>query len=180
MSEPLGERESRFAGLFVANYGAVLAFARRRVGPDSAEDIVEETFAAAWRHLDELPDKPLPWLYRVAGNAVANQRRGAARRRRLDERIRLGSQRAGAEDHGDVVAGLGRLEAAWNLLDERDRQVLRLVAWEELDHADAARALSCSRATFRVRLHRARRRFALVLEALDRAPTVTVHEEGAR
>ena len=40
-----------------------------------------------------------------------------------------------------------------------------LLAWEELDRDDAARAIGCSRATFAVRLHRARRRFRAELAA---------------
>ncbi len=44
-----------------------------------------------------------------------------------------------------------------------DREALLLIAWEDLDPARAARAAGCSRAAFHVRLHRARRRLALVL-----------------
>ena len=38
-----------------------------------------------------------------------------------------------------------------------------LVAWEELDHRDAAKAMGCSTGAFTVRLHRARRKLARVL-----------------
>ncbi|WP_223874644.1 sigma-70 region 4 domain-containing protein [Salinispora fenicalii] len=41
---------------------------------------------------------------------------------------------------------------------EADREVLRLVAWERLTAAEAAVVLGCSRATFAMRLLRARRR----------------------
>jgi len=46
-----------------------------------------------------------------------------------------------------------------------DREALLLTAWEDLDPARAARAAGCSRATFNVRLHRARRRLARALQA---------------
>jgi RNA polymerase sigma-70 factor (ECF subfamily) len=36
-----------------------------------------ETFLVAWRRLDDVPDDPLPWLYRVARRVLANQRRSA-------------------------------------------------------------------------------------------------------
>jgi predicted DNA-binding protein (UPF0251 family) len=40
-----------------------------------------------------------------------------------------------------------------------DQELLCLVAWDGLDHAEAALVLGCSTKTFAVRLHRARRRF---------------------
>jgi DNA-directed RNA polymerase specialized sigma24 family protein len=49
-----------------------------------------------------------------------------------------------------------------------------LVAWEGLDAARAAQAAGCSRATFAVRLHRARKRLDRALFALEfplHAPT---------
>ena len=52
---------------------------------------------------------------------------------------------------------------AWRELREADREVLSLIAWEELSVADAARALGCSAAAFSVRLHRARRRLERLL-----------------
>ena len=65
----------QFTELFTANYGPVLAYVQRRVGADLAQDVVADTFLAAWRNIHELPPDPLPWLYRAAQFAVANQRR---------------------------------------------------------------------------------------------------------
>jgi RNA polymerase sigma factor (sigma-70 family) len=44
-------------------------------------------------------------------------------------------------------------------LDPRDREILELVAWEQLNTHELAIALDISEATARVRLYRARRRF---------------------
>lgn len=55
--------------------------------------------------------------------------------------------------------------AAFALLTEPDREVLRLVAWDGLDTRDAARVFGCSPGAFRVRLHRARRKLAKQLKA---------------
>ena len=55
-------------------------------------------------------------------------------------------------------------------LRARDREALRLVAWEGLSIADAARAAGVPRATFAMRLHRARRRLAQQLD--PSAPSV--------
>jgi RNA polymerase sigma-70 factor, ECF subfamily len=50
--------------------------------------------------------------------------------------------------------------AALATLRPDDQEALRLTEWEQLDIAAAAQVMGCSAATFRVRLHRARRRFA--------------------
>jgi RNA polymerase sigma-70 factor (ECF subfamily) len=58
-------------------------------------------------------------------------------------------------DHelGAALASLGAL----------DREALLLVAWEGLDHQDAAIVMGCSTGAFSVRLHRARRKLAASL-----------------
>jgi len=107
-------RARRFTELFGTCYSPVLAYARRRVGADLAQDVVAETFLAAWSNFDELPPRPLPWLYRTAHFAVANQRRTLARRGRLDDRARLllaGSDVA--HDHSELIAADMELAAAF-------------------------------------------------------------------
>jgi len=50
-------------------------------------------------------------------------------------------------------------------LNESDRELLSLVAWEGLSHEELSVALGVSRPVVRLRLHRARRRFAAALRA---------------
>ncbi len=60
-------REGRFDDLFTATYAEVLAFAIRRTEDrGTAEDVAAETFAVAWRRLEDVPGEPLGWLYAVA------------------------------------------------------------------------------------------------------------------
>ena len=151
----------RFTELFGTYYGPVLAYARRRVGADLAQDVVAETFLAAWRNLDDLPARPLPWLYRAAQFAVANQRRTLARRGRLDEKARL--LLAGSEiglDHSEQVAADMELAAAFRSLSEADREVLRLAAWEGLTVAAIGTVIGCSDVAAKARLYRARQRLS--------------------
>jgi RNA polymerase sigma-70 factor (ECF subfamily) len=155
---PATSPEQRFTVLFMDHYNAILAFARRRVEQDLAQDVVAETFLTAWRHMGDLPDEPLPWLYRVASHAIANQQRGATRRHRLHDRARLLGEQGYAEDHAEAVSERERLASAFESLSERDQEVLRLAIWERLDRTTAASVLGCSPAAFKVRLHRARRR----------------------
>ncbi len=51
------------------------------------------------------------------------------------------------------------IDRALASLEPLDREALLLVAWEELTPKEAAESLGIRPATFRVRLHRARRRF---------------------
>lgn len=156
-------REQRFTQLYERCYGAVYAYAARRVGRQSADEIAAETFLIAWRKLESLPAEPLPWLYGVARNVVMRQRAAGARDGRTlaaaANELAV-SRRAGPEGPGDP-----RLSQAWGQLGHRDRDVLALVAWEELSVADAAMVLGCSAPAFSVRLHRARRRLARLLAA---------------
>lgn len=155
------ERQAQlFTELFAANYGLVLAYARRRVGADIAQDVVADTFLAAWRNIDELPADPLPWLYRTAHFAVANQRRTLARRGRLDDRARLQAASDIAFDHSDQVAADMELTAAFRALSEADREVLRLAAWEGLRAGEIGMVVGCSAVAAKARLRRARQRLS--------------------
>jgi RNA polymerase sigma-70 factor, ECF subfamily len=157
----------RFEGVFREHYVAILAFALRRVRDrGAAEDAAAETFAVAWRRRADLPEPPLPWLYGVALKTLANQRRGQDRRRRLAERVAAAELVAPLPvDPSESLARRSSFAAAFARLEEGDREVLRLLAWDGLDPREAAQVLGCSPGAFRVRLHRARRRLRKQLEA---------------
>jgi len=56
-------------------------------------------------------------------------------------------------------------------LSGEERELLLLTAWEGLSAAELALALGCRPSTARVRLHRARRRFAYHLDRLGHEGT---------
>jgi RNA polymerase sigma-70 factor (ECF subfamily) len=160
-------RQQQFTSLFNAHYDDVFAYARRRVPGDAeAEDVAAETFAIAWRRLDEIhPDVPLAWLYGIARRVLANGRRGETRRSRLIARL-MGALRptvglASDEAHGEATPVL----VALRRLSPSDQELLRLAAWEGLSHAEIGATLNCSSGAVAVRLHRARGRLARLLEA---------------
>jgi RNA polymerase sigma-70 factor (ECF subfamily) len=157
------DREARFTRVFDLHYHRILGYARRRVGPDDAQDIVAETFAVAWRRFDDLPDgeQSLYWLYGTARRVVANHRRGEARRANLKNAIASNPALLPAASSSEEAERLARALAR---LDDRDRELLLLAAWEGLDAAAIAAVLGCSRNAARIRLHRARRRFAQALD----------------
>ncbi|MFD0691802.1 RNA polymerase sigma factor [Actinomadura fibrosa] len=158
-----------FARLWDAHYDDVLGYALRRTDHETARDVAAETFLIAWRRRDDVPaDRPFPWLLHVARNVLANEARGDRRRGRLRGRLR--GDRATAEPVADIATGLtegGRIITALRRLSPRDREVLQLIGWEELDPRDAAIVAGCSAKAFSVRLHRARKRLAAVLAELD-------------
>jgi RNA polymerase sigma-70 factor (ECF subfamily) len=161
-----------FESCFRDNYAAVLAFAARRL-PDRAmaEDAAAETFAVVWRRRELIPEQPLPWIYGIALRVVANQRRSGQRRRRLGDRLEheAGSRPAPSEPVDDLHRR-DAFSSAFGRLNEGEREVLRLVAWDGLNTREAAVVLGCSKAAFRVRLHRARRQLAKHLEAAGHSP----------
>lgn len=170
-----------FERLFHEHYDAVLAYAVVRADVDVAKDAVAQAFLVAWRRRRDLPERPLPWLLGVTRKTLAEQRRAASRRDNLTERLHaVASGHPGhVGDPAEQVVDADGVVAAFLALREGDREVLRLVAWDKLDPADAARALGCSRATFAVRLSRARRRLAAAMAAHNAAdapaPAPTAH-----
>ena len=162
-----------FAELFDANWSAVHRYVQRRAGPTAADDLAEEVFLVAWRRRSELPLQPLPWLYRTARHVVANHLRASGRAWRLVERT-AGEAVGVVRDTADGVALRVDLSTALSSLPEPDREALFLVAWEELDVRQAAEAAGCRPATFRMRLHRARRRLRVALQGPTPAPPPVV------
>lgn len=157
-------RRDRFRLLYESNYALILGYALRRTStPEDAADVVAETFLTTWRRLGDVPagDEARLWLYGVARRVLANQRRAERRRERLGGRLRLESPPLFEAPAGvEADADLAEVRVAFRRLRDQDQEVLGLVAWEGLDAWALSLVLGCSRAAARLRLHRARRRFA--------------------
>jgi len=161
------ERE-KYAALYRRHVHVVYNYAWRRVG-DQAPDVVSETFLVAWRRMPKLPDdEELPWLLGVARRVVANMIRARARDVRLDRHLRA-ALAAGVgvvePDHAASLCARDEVLSGLAKLNPRDQESLQLIAWEGLEVRDAARVVGCTPTAFAVRLHRARRRLAQLLEA---------------
>jgi RNA polymerase sigma-70 factor (ECF subfamily) len=161
--------EADFRIVYEANYVAVLGYALRRVAPDEAADVAADVFLTAWRRFADVPrgGEARLWLYATARRVVANRARSERRRTRLRARLlRETADRPQLAPERELVAdAFGRLPAA-------DREILSLVAWEGLSADELARVLGCSANAARIRLHRARRRFAAELERECPAPAL--------
>ena len=158
------------AELFTAHSVELTGFAVRRVGASAAGDVVSETFLIAWQRLASVaPDHPREWLYAVASNVIRHHFRTAYRHDKLVDRMSQDLQVASAE-----VSQAARVETqlligtALSKLSARDQEVLLLAQWDQLSQVEIARVLGCTVAAVKVRLHRARRRFADGLDAEQR------------
>ncbi|GAA1888852.1 RNA polymerase sigma factor [Actinomadura bangladeshensis] len=164
---PPGDRRRRFEEVYAAHRAQILGYALRRTSdPQDAADVLAETFLTAWRRLDDVPpgEQARLWLYGVARRVLANHHRGERRRSALA--ADLGSLLRDApavREAGDMA----HVAAAFRSLPDRDRELLSLVGWEGLDHGEIATVLGCSRNAVRIRVHRARRRFARALHRAE-------------
>ncbi|MCK0117637.1 sigma-70 family RNA polymerase sigma factor [Isoptericola sp. S6320L] len=154
-----------FSEVFRAMYPEVLRFVQRRAGPDAAEDLAAEVFTIAWGKWGAVPREVRPWLFGVARNVLAEDRRVQGRRRRLE--LRLGGEREPLYDEVGLTAMTVDLQVAWARLSDVDREALALVAWDGLTGREAAQVLGCTRAAFSVRLSRARRRLKRLLSDVE-------------
>ena len=155
--------EARFREMFDATYPVVARYARHRgISGDDLEDLVSATYEVAWRRFDQVPagDEALPWLLGVALNHLRNHRRRLARDRGLLERLPAPEPMPGPSTPGvswrEIRAALERLSAT-------DRELVILVAWDELTPAQAADVLGLTPGASRTRLHRARVKLAGLL-----------------
>ena len=148
---------SDFESLFHDNADAVFAYARRRSDTETAEEVVAETFAVAWRRRRDVPEPALAWLLGIARGALANSRRSAARQQALVLRLVERPPAVPEDPTGEVDVGLSARRAL-QLLSPAEREAMELLAWEGLSRAEAAQVVGCSRRVFAVRIHRARRR----------------------
>lgn len=164
-------REARFSEMYEQHFEVVRRYVWRR-DPLLADDVAAETFLVAWRRFDEVPPNAVPWLIGVARNLRLNERRRARRQTAVSDRLAREPVPTTSED--DTVAS-DLVEAALTSLPERDREILLLAVWEDLDPAGIAQALGCSKANVSVRLHRARRRFSEELERHAPADSSRLH-----
>lgn len=175
------EREDeRFRRLFDGAYRPLLAYALRRTRRlEDAEEIVADTLLVAWRRRGDMPGgaDAIPWMYGVARRLIANQRRGQRRRRRLERVLEpLTSSIVDPDELAEAADATRAVIAASGRLREKDREVLRLAAWEGLCHEQIAVSLGCSENAAALRLHRARQRLRKELLKADRFPGQEVVE----
>jgi RNA polymerase sigma factor (sigma-70 family) len=169
----------QFAVLFDRHAPLIYRYAARRIGAEAADDLVAETFLAAFgkrRRYDTSYPDARPWLYGIATNLVGQHRREELRQYRIR---RTALPELDAPGHAERVAASvtahgmrSQLTAALAGLPDGERDVLILIAWEQLSYVEAARALGIPLGTVRSRLNRARARLRGALAAAGSSETI--------
>jgi RNA polymerase sigma-70 factor (ECF subfamily) len=154
-----------FGELFDAYYDRIYAYAYRRVGArEPAEDIAASVFEDALRGIKRLrwQGKPIAaWLYRIAARRVADFYRARKNDVPLDEFAHISSDDTGDalerdDEYAAVRRGLRKLNAS-------EREIIRLVYFDELDGETIASLLGCTANNVYVRTHRALRKLGAIL-----------------
>jgi len=154
-----------FGELFDAYYDRIYAYAYRRVGSrEQAEDIAAAVFEDALRGIKRVrwQGKPIAaWLYRIAARRVADFYRARKNDAPLDEFAHLSSDGIGDalerdEESAVVRCGLQKLNAS-------EREIIRLVFFDELDGDAIASLLGCTANNVYVRTHRALKKLEGIL-----------------
>lgn len=180
-----------FSVLFDRYADDIHRYVARRLGTEAADDLMAETFVIAFqqrRRYDVSKPRARPWLYGIATNLVGGHRRAEARRLRALART-ASTAVAGGSGDGEPMAdrvaarvsaeGLRtELAGALAALPARYRDVLLVVAWGDLDYAEAAEALGVPVGTVRSRLHRARKKLREALGGSDPTRLRDEHEES--
>jgi RNA polymerase sigma-70 factor (ECF subfamily) len=164
----------RFSEIFDRHFATVFRFAERRVGYDQASEVASETLALAFAKRGSFRAEAvdaLPWLLGIASNLILHQRRRFARYLSAVERASADTRTIDPEgDLGsagrrlDAAADWARMRAALLRLPDTDRELLLLVAWDELSYEEAAGVLDLPLGTVRSKLHRAKARLRELLE----------------
>ena len=177
-------REQRFNLLYRETRNEIMAYLVRRAhSTEDAADALSETYAAAWRKLDSLPEgeRARLWLY----GAARNELRMAARKEHADDELiaelSKGLQ-AAYREQTETAQAYESLEQAISGMSDVDREILTLTAWEDLTPREIAAVMGLSANVVRVRLHRVRRELQTRLEHQSRlqAQAVPVTTHGSR
>jgi RNA polymerase sigma-70 factor (ECF subfamily) len=177
MSMPT-DREALFAALFRRQHAAVRRYVTRRAWPDAVDDVVAETFLAAWRRFEDIPADALPWLLATARNCLANHRRSALRGAALIDRLRAQPIAGTADEHARLAQRESILRALGSL-GELERELVLMTEWDGLSPREAAAVLGVSPPVARARLYRGRKKLQLALDAeLDGSSGITIGSQA--
>ncbi|HEY7966568.1 MAG TPA: RNA polymerase sigma factor [Solirubrobacteraceae bacterium] len=158
-----GSEPEAFTVFYERHVDIVLAFLRRRTpSPETAADLMAETFAAALLALHASQDPreievPVAWLLGIARNKLfESYRRG---RVEAAAREKLGLQPLSLDDYDlalvDELSDIDVVRQLTGVLPPEQLEALRARVIDERDYDEIARELQCSEAVVRKRVSRA-------------------------
>jgi RNA polymerase sigma-70 factor (ECF subfamily) len=155
-----------FEALYRRYARSVFGLALRRLGDRmTAEDAVQETFAAIWRsartyRADRGPGAP--WLYAVARNAIAD--RGRSRTEPPGDGPDLPSDEPTPAERAETSYTAWRVHRALETLPESEREVIELAYYGGLSQSEVADYLNIPLGTVKTRTRSGLGRLADALE----------------
>ncbi len=156
------------AELFDAYFDRIYAYAYRRVGSrETAEDIAATVFEDAMNGIKHVrwQGKPIiAWLYRIAARRVADYYRTRRATEPLADRLELVGEAIDDAERMERDDEYRAVRCGIERLSERDREIIRLAFFDELDGAEMAALLGCTANNVYVRLHRALKNLRAILE----------------
>ena len=169
----VGAREdpSTFADVYVEYHEQVLRFfARRTFDPETAFDLMAETFAELFAHIDgfrgETEEQGRAWMWTVARHQLYRWRERGIVERRSIERLGMPIATLGQveyeriEDLADLQRVRPQLEQALDQLGSEQREALRLRVLEHREYDDIAQQCGASPQVIRARVSRGLRQLA--------------------
>lgn len=154
--------------LMLTHQDAVFRYAYLLLGdPDDAEDIAQETFLRAWKHLKRFDAmRPLrPWLLSIANNLASNRRRSAGRYfAALMRAFRDDSTTTAIEDGSAKNLDAVALRNAVQKLSPADRQIIYLRYFLDLPVSETAQVLQVAEGTVKSKLSRALEKLRTVIQ----------------
>src|ERR1022692_2792219 len=163
-----------FAELYDRHVRQIHRYVTRRLGDSAADDVVGETFLAAFRRrrrYDLGRADARPWLYGIAANLIGKHRRAEIRMLRALARTGADpvaeSYADGADARVSAAAAKRDLAAGLASLAAGGRGGVLVLAWADLTYDEVAVALGIPVGTVRSRLHRARRKVRDAFGGLD-------------
>ncbi|MBE3023445.1 RNA polymerase sigma factor [Janthinobacterium sp. GW458P] len=152
-------------------------YARALAGPLHADDLVQDTVERAWRKLDQWQrgGEMRPWLFSIMHNLHVDQLRrpGLPLQELDDDTVLPAPERA----PGQAIA-IGEMDAALARLPLAQREVILLVALEQMPYEQVAATLGIPVGTVMSRLSRGRDKLRALLDGRPAgdsgAPTLKV------
>lgn len=164
--------EHTAAAVWQEVHEALRAFIGKRVNNEAeTDDILQEVFLRAHRHLEQLkdPDRLVSWMYQITRNVIIDYYRSPERRREipiglaadLEEHDADSSSRSQSDARTELS---GCLRPMLNRLSADYREAIRLVELEGLTHQEAATKLGLSLPGMKSRVQRGRQQLRKLLD----------------
>lgn len=148
-----------FRTMYRDHYGFVWSTVRRFGVPTaSAEDVVQDTFVAAFRRRRDFDGRsPRAWLYRIGRHVASNHIRGRQRAERRHEQLCVQGQH-GRTAPAEIAVGAQVLRRFLDSLTATDRELFVLSEVDGLTGPELADALQRKLATIYARVRTLRQR----------------------